>query len=304
VVWIDRAGQQQPIPLEPARYSAPRISPDGGRLVMAVAQGGSGSDIEVYDFRRQTTARLTYTHNNARPVWAPDGKHIAFVTESAHSLAIRWVRADGAGEVRTLLEDRNEMDPWSFSPEGRLAFAWIATDGVYHLWTLPLDLRDPDNPKPGPPQPFLRTRFNQMCPAFSPDGRWIAYLGGETPGMSVSPFPPVADGDSPKWQISTGGQSPIWSRSRNELFYEENGRIMAVDYSAGRDSFALGKPRVWSTKPLPATVDACCDSWYLDAAQDGQRFVIFPAPQKRTSSVDAKVILNFFDELRRRVPVR
>lgn len=65
----------------------------------------------------------------------------------------------------------------------------------------------------------------------------------------------------------------------------------------------MSKPRAWSAKPLPATVGSCCDSWNMDATPDGQRFVIFPAPEQRTvGSVVAKVVLNFFDELRRKLP--
>jgi Tol biopolymer transport system component len=305
VVWIDREGRQQAIPLDAGRYSQPRISPDGTRLAMTVAQDG-GTDIGIYDFPRQTMTRLTFTQNNSHPVWAPDGKHLVFLTEASRSLSIRWMRADGAGEARTLFEDKNELIPWSFSPDGHLAFTWLATDAAYHLWTLPLDLRDPDNPKAGPPAAFVNTRFTVSHPAFSPDGRWVAYRSGETPeGIYVRRFPPRAQDDNSKWQVSAGGATPAWSRTGKELFYEKNGRFMVVSYDAGPDSFSVDKEREWSNEPLPMMVRLGGDAWPSDVAPDGKRFLVLPMPEKdreAARSVHAFVLLNFFDELRRRVP--
>ena len=306
VVWIDRQGREETIPVDPGRYSAPRISPDGTRLAMAVTQGGGGADIHVYDFQQKMT-RITFTHNNSHPVWTPDGKHIVFLTESSKSQAIRWVRADGAGETRTLFEDKNELDPWSFSPDGHLAFSWLAADASYHVWILPLDLRDPDNPKAGPPEPFVLTKSNASQPAFSPDGRWIAYRSGESPaGIYVGRFPPSTPADSAKWQVSIGGDHPIWSRSGRQLFYEKGDQIMVVNYDGEHDSFSADKERPWSNRPLPMQIRSFGDTWRSDVAPDGKRFLVFPVPEKEREaarSVHAFVLLNFFDELQRRVPV-
>src|ERR1700692_3763589 len=119
--------------------------------------------------------RLTFTRTNAFPVWTPDGNHIAFQFGSPGGHFIRWIRADGAGEAQPLLESKGSVQPYSFSPDGkRLAFAEVAPDTGADVWTLPLDLSDPEHPKPGKPELFLRTPSNEYDPAFSPDGRWIA----------------------------------------------------------------------------------------------------------------------------------
>jgi Tol biopolymer transport system component len=89
----------------------------------------------------------------------------------------------------------------------------------YDLWTLPLDTSDPDRPKPGKPEPFLRTPADETAPRFSPDGRWIAYRSNESGSdeVYVRPFP----GPGGKSQISTaGGLYGIWSKNGHELFYE------------------------------------------------------------------------------------
>jgi hypothetical protein len=53
-------------------------------------------------------------------------------------------------------------------PSCRRHFRRIA-DGQ-DLWTLPIDFADSEHPKPGTPEPFLQTDFEEYEPAFSPDG--------------------------------------------------------------------------------------------------------------------------------------
>ena len=66
--------------------------------------------------------------------------------------------------------------------------------------------------------------------------------------MYVRPFP----GPGGRWQISKGGGFvPLWSRDGRELLFETlDQRVMAVGYSAKGDSFAAGKPRLWSETRL------------------------------------------------------
>lgn len=306
LIRIDASGKQESVSLEPARYFSPRISPDGGKLAIAVAPLATGSDIEVYDFLRDTITRLTFTGNNSKPIWAPDGKHIAYVSTSSRALAIRWARADGAGETRTLLGSRNELQPGNFSPGGRrLVFSEVAPDANYHVWTLPLDLNDPDDPKPGTPELFGETGSAGFYPAFSPDGRWIAYTDLARWEIVVRPFPPPTGGQSPKWEISRGGgRYPIWSRSSRELFYlTPDDQIMVVAYTTENGSFDKGKPRPWCSKPTPELLRPDDNTWAFDLAPDGKRFVMLPMGARETSA-HITVLLNFFDELRRRVPVR
>jgi serine/threonine-protein kinase len=180
-------------------------------------------------------------------------------------------------------------------------------DTAFHLWTLPLDISDPERPKPGKPELFLRTPFNEAEPAFSPDGRWIAYTSSESGSneVYVRPFPGGASSGSGKWQISNGGGHPIWSRDGRELFYETpDNRIMAATYTAKGDSFAADKPRSWSNTQIMDLFGT--GIWNLDLSPDGKRFAAIPRPEataEQKRSVHVMVLLNFFDELRRRVPV-
>jgi Tol biopolymer transport system component len=306
VAWMDSAGKTQPLVPAPGSFYSPRFSPDGNRLALAVGSA-TGNDIQVYDWQRDTMTPLTFAQTNCfSPVWTPDGRHIAFESRSPGANSIRWVRADGAGEAQQLLESKGEMRAYSFSPDGkRLAFEESGVDTSQDLWTVPLDMSDPDHPKPGKPELFLRTPFDEREPAFSPDSRWIAYTSAESGRYQVyvRPFQAGAPSGSGKWQISIGGgRHPIWSRNGRELFYQSPGnRIMVATYTAKADSFAADKPRPWSNTQIrePAGM------WNLDLAPDGKRFAVFLRPDatgEQKGSVHVTVLLNFFDELRRRVP--
>jgi Tol biopolymer transport system component/predicted Ser/Thr protein kinase len=306
VAWIDGTGKARPLLAAPGQYYMPRLSPDGERLALSVGPFGSG-DIQVYDWQHDTMTHLTFAQRNVYPVWTPDGKHIAFQLQSPVGISIRWIRADGAGEAQLLLESKDALLPSSFSPDGkRLAFSESSVDTSFDLWTLPLDVSDPDHPKPGKPELFLRTPFDEREPALSPDGRWIAHTSNESGRYEVyvRPFRGGAPSGSGKWQISTaGGRYPIWSRNGRELFYETlDNRIMVLTYTAKADSFAAEKLRPWSnTQILEPNIAA----WNLDLAPDGKRFAVFPRPEstgEQKGSVHVTVLLNFFDELRRRVP--
>jgi Tol biopolymer transport system component len=251
--------------------------------------------------------RLTFTQRNLQPVWTPDGKHIAFVSQSPGVNSIRWIRADGAGEAQPLLESKDGLRAYSFSADGRrLAFAEAGVDTSLDLWTLLLDVSDPEHPKPSKPELFLRTPSVEREPAFSPDDRWIAYMSNESGRYEVyvRPFPGEASSGSGKWQISAGGGfHPIWSRDGRELFYQSlDNRIMVSTYTARADSFAADKSRLWSDTQI---FDPNLIAWMLDLAPDGKRFAVILRPDstgEQKGSVHVTVLLNFFDELRRRLP--
>ena len=79
---------------------------------------------------------------------------------------------------------------------------------------------------------------------------------------------------------------------------------MAAAYTVNGDSFVADKPRLWSEKPIGGTVGAYKN---VDLASDGKRIVaLMPASEDKGSQEAQNHVVfleNFFDELRRKVPV-
>jgi len=153
---------------------------------------------------------------------------------------------------------------------------------------------------PRDPKVFLRSSSDERHPSISPDGQWLAYVSNESGKFQV--YVQTFPNRGGKWQISNdGGMYPGWSRSSRELFFRTmDNQIMVAAYTANRDSFQPGKPRMWS-----ANVLANAGSWgNYDLSRDGQRVVaLLPSGGVEGLRTQNHIVflLNFFDELRRRV---
>jgi Tol biopolymer transport system component len=297
VAWLEGAGKVQPLLAKPGDYWRPSLSPDGQRLALEVTDG-SGTDIWVYDWPRDTMTRLTFSGAALGPVaWSPEGRYIVFQASGA---GMSVIRSDGSGKPQPLIQSKTLNRPFSFTPDGKwLAFSELSSATSSDLWTVLLE-RDGAGLRAGKPEIFLQTPATERQPSFSPDGRWLAYASDEsgTSQIYVRAFPNKGG----KWQISnSGGVQPMWSRNRHELFFETLGnQIMVVAYTAKGD-FVAGKP-LGSEKKFGGAVN---EDKNVDLAPDGKRFAaLMPVEGPEAQQTQSHVIflMNFSDELRRRAP--
>jgi Tol biopolymer transport system component len=296
IQWLNAAGQLTPLLAQAATYGAPRLSPDGSRLAYTMVTS-KGGDVWVYDLQRDTPVQLTFTGPGLRELaWAPDSRHLVF----GDGTSLWWARADGSGQPQRMLEKAANPRPFSFSPEGRLTYTAFGTAGLPDVFVIRLDLSDPEHPVAGKPEVFAGEPPVEVDPAFSPDGKFIAYVSTELgPNeLFVRPYP----GPGGKWKVSVaGGKFPVWSPTAKELFFlGPDDRIMVASYTIEGSSFVAGRPRVWS--PTPIRRDGVRQNF--DISPDGKRAVVFPppAPGQIEGSLHATFLLNFFDEVRRRIP--
>jgi hypothetical protein len=147
--------------------------------------------------------------------------------------------------------------------------------------------------------------------SFSADGNWIAYGSTEETGyrqVYVHPFPTTGL----KFRVPGTGSNhhPLWSPSKTEkrLFYmtdteQGKGQIISVDFKTEGSRFIAGKP-----VPLPIDQIASNGPRAYDITPDGKYFIVMESPfstdAAKASSESFNVILNWFDELKQRVPVR
>jgi serine/threonine-protein kinase len=285
LVWVSRNGTEQPLPAPPRSYAYLQLSPDGRRVAIV-----SESQIWLYDFARDTLSRFTFEGSNNLPVWTPDGKRIAFMSNRGGPYNIFWQMADGSGGLERLTTDEHNNVPRSFSPDGQLLAFHVDSSTGSDIWVLRLRDRKV--------QPFLQTPASESAPQFSPDGRWLAYVSDESGRYEVyvQPYP----GPGGKYLISTeGGREPLWNNNGRELFYRSGDKVMAVDVMT-QPNFSAGKPKeLFEGRylQLGGTVPQFAFS------PDGQRFLMLkPVEQEAAVPTQINVVLNWTEELKRLVP--
>ncbi len=310
LVWVDRQGKAEPIPAPPRFYLNPRLSPDGQRVATAIFGGNPGpdspSDVWVYDLTRATSTRLTLEGRNAVPVWTPDGKRVTFTATNQGKTSLAWVPADRSGPIDLLAPVEAFDRPESWSPDGKLLLfqGRASATAPRGLWVLAAD-------GDRKPKPYVQTQAFQYGAAFSPDGRWVAYVTAESGQAQVYVQPaPGPDGKprgTGRWQISNdGGLDPLWSRSGRELFYRPGGAgglgrpggaVMAVEIASGGapGTFRPGVPQKLFEGPYLA-------GW--DVAADGKRFLMLKSAGADDSGAAERpqlhVVFEWFEEIRRR----
>jgi Tol biopolymer transport system component/predicted Ser/Thr protein kinase len=299
LVWVSRNGVEQPLAAPAHAYLGPRLSPDGRRVAVGITE--QESQIWLFDLSRGgSPTRLTFEGNaNNGPVWTPDGKRISFNSNKEGAANIFWQLADGSGGLERLTTSDYLQAPMSWSPDGQLlAFHEVNPTTERDIWVLRMSDPSSGSGQVRKAQPFLRTRFDEAGPRFSPDGRWLAYMSDESGRYEiyVQPYP----GPGGKWQISTeGGGEPVWNPNGRELFYRSGDKMMAAEI-ATQSGFAAGTPRMlfegrYEPAPFPIA--------NYDVSPDGQRFLMLkPAEQAQAAPTQIIVVLNWFEELKRRVP--
>ena len=135
----------------------------------------------------------------------------------------------------------------------------------------------------------------------SPDGNWLAYESnesGERFEIFLRPFPNVSER---REKVSLdGGRFPVWGpKGSNELFFVDlNGGMMAASVTLS-PSLILGRvTRLFEWEKPPRGPSG---TPYDVSPLDG-RFLLEKPVTDGPSGVNISVVLNWFEELRERVP--
>jgi serine/threonine-protein kinase len=301
VQWLDQSGTATPLLPEPAEYSVLRLSPDASRIAFVMGRNGNRQDLRIFDLRSGRTNTLG-TAGPSRPVWTPDGRFLVGVGASGE---VRWMTTDGSAAAGTLVPPGDAIQiPWSFDDDGsHLAFYQRGTRGTgsktFDLWTVPVTIGR-DSMTAGKPEPFLVSDFFEVYPAFSPDGRWIAYTSLESGAYEiyVRAFP---DKGQPRQISAHGGTVAAWARDGRRLFYQTaEQRIMVVDWSVSDGVSQPGQPRYWTDTRL---ADVGLGPSF-DVAPDGRvaaLMIPLQSPSRQPAN-QVTLVLNLFSELRLRAP--
>ena len=285
LVWVDRQGNEEIVPLPNRFYQHPRLSPDGTRIVVDTVDS---LDIWIHDLERDTTSRLTTEKTHLHPVWSADGSRVIF--DDTQSQSLSWVSADGAEFPEILLADPTHLlTPVSIAPDGSALAVERSKDHIlYDIYILPLD--GEYSPKPFATSP----EFREMSPMFSPDGRWLAYVSDETGRQEI--YVQSYPGPGRKLLISNnGGTEPLWSRDGRDLFYRAGKAMMAVPVRL-EAGFQPGKPhRLFEARYASEPISAHPT---YDISLDGKRFLMVKTVAAPAWSTQINLVFNWFEELR------
>jgi serine/threonine protein kinase len=289
LLWVARDGTAVEAATIPGVGFQYRLSPDGRRLAWPNA-GGPTRDLWVGELAaRRTPMRLTIGEDTNVPIWTPDGRRVIY-SSGVGKRSLYWREADGGGQAELLTTSAYSQVAGSVSPDGA-TLAYVDDDPATgsDIWLRPLR-------GAGKPRLFVSTPLGEINPMISPDGRWLAYQSNVSGRFEIYVASLVRGGRG--MAVSKGGgNSPLWSRDGRELYFRDidpsqGGNMMVVTVEGAGAEPALGMPRVLFPSPYQGEGDIAPDD----------RFLLLKRTPEESSARAIELVLNWFEDLRARVP--
>jgi serine/threonine-protein kinase len=296
LVVVDRAGNTEPLNLPPGPYERPRVSPDGARVAYA-SNDARGAVVWVYDLSGATGPRqLTFDGKSRFPIWSHDGTRVTYQSGGERDAGIYWRRSDGStnAERLTTPDAGTTHIPESWSRDGKYLLYSVSKGANYRLMVYSIDT------KSSTPFGDVQSRI-LTSPSFSPDGRWIVYTvqaRGVGNQVLVQPFPATGV----MYNVGEGSR-PVWHGNEIFVYRQEGSYVVTVTTNP---SFQISNPA-----KLPSNVFRGLgpgSGRVADILPDGKHFTTLVPSAEVTKGVESppqlNVILNWFEELKQRVPVK
>jgi len=280
LLWLDRGGKQiTPIAENLPNLQRSTLSPQGDRIALEIDDGQA--DIWTLDLARGVRTRLTFGPiANESPVWSPDGKWIAYVSDSGGRAVISRKPADGSGPEEQLYAEDQLVFLSQWTHDGKYLIYAGGAIGAQDLWALPLE---------GERKPWLLVQHGTEGQV-SPNGRWLAYASSESGDSEV--YVSAFRGPG-KWQVSThGGVWAEWGDDGKQLYYmDPRLTLYTVPVTEAGGALEFGSPQVlisnWSSP-----------QFFFDVAPDGKKFLLDRIAQQVGQSMT--VVTNWAAELKKK----
>jgi eukaryotic-like serine/threonine-protein kinase len=291
LVWINRRGEElkPSVPLDPAAYKNPRLSPDGRRLAFTKFVKGV-CNIWTYDLPSGRATQRTFKGNNFLPLWTPDREHLAYSTWRSGPFDAYQVPVDRGGTEDPLLTGQEDRELTSWSPDGKnQLYTEHNPSTSKDIW---LNTEDGN-----PPRPLLNESWNERNAEFSPNGSWIAYQSDREDRFEIYVFSYLDPNFVPKKISIHGGETPQWSSDGKELFYRAGDKMMVASIEIEPEF------EVTSTEVL-FEGEYSSDSrrnYDVSGSGDGLRFLMVKEHEERPAANQLIVVQNWFEELKRKM---
>lgn len=284
VVLLDKEGNERDAGLPPDRYSYIRFSPTGSRLALQVDDEAESS---IWITGRDFEDLELVVKDASYPTWSADGTRITFASARDGVPGIYWSPVGGESGTSLLTRGVYPRDhSYDWSPDGRiLAYTETHPETGMDLWLL----------EPGIPRterPLVRSRGHECCPAFSPDGKWLAYVAGEPNSPEV--YLQALAGPAGARSVSpAGGREPAWARDGLTLYYWQDRRLMALDPNLDGD-----KPRMLFEGLYVSSTSTWRTRYDVDPDDEG--FVIIKRGPEESGISRLRLVSDFFERIRNR----
>ncbi|HMF95181.1 MAG TPA: protein kinase [Vicinamibacterales bacterium] len=240
-LWMADVERNEAWPLTsgPGSESYPSSSPDGDQVVFATGEPDYDV-VEISTGGGTVRPLLATARNESDPVWSPNGRLLAYVSDRSGQDEIWLGGQDKPGSDRPVITQRDFGDDRtimlaspSFSPDGeRIAYQRNASKPI---WPLRIWISQTAG---GPPVPLVPPSHEgyQGAPTWSPDGQWIAYAEWTDRQWTLAKV--RAGSGEPPIALRPDGvpnATPSWSPKDDWITWETNQGFVLVSPDGTRE---------------------------------------------------------------------
>jgi serine/threonine-protein kinase len=286
LVWVDREGSIEPLAAPAEPYIAPRVSPDGKKILVTIGRTFGAGDVWMFDIERETLTRITFDEKSLLMYWTPDQRRMVYQTEDEqYRIVVKDLVGDGPEKVIHTMVDPLVIS--GLTPDGKwvLFSEWGSNNADVHM--VPID-------GGGGATAVIHEELDQGDCRVSPDGRWAVYESRQSGQLEVfvRPFPSGIG----KWQVSSGGGvKPLWSPGGDEIYWIAEGQMFAISVEVQGSGLTLGRPHKLFDIPPGRRGDT--DFLAHDLSPDGKRFLMTRVAHPELSRRRLDVILNWSEQI-------
>jgi serine/threonine protein kinase len=293
LVWVMPSGREVPVPITPDDIEQAEVSPDGTRIAIIRFNARRHWVLSLYDVKRNSSTTLIETpYEKLRAIWKPDSKSLLVArTPEGRDFANLWVFPIDAPDRAERLTDQPAFGQypmaWSEKAQGILL-----VEGIHPKSESDIMLY---STRTGEIKTLVATPLADRSPTFSPDGRWFAYSSDSEQSVFLQD---VAQSKRPR-KISKG-INPLWSPKGDKLFFL-NADAGLMEVPVDNDGNA-GVPRQRIARDFTFKSG---DYWTRNysVTNDG-RFLVIRNVAGPVGRPEIRIIVNWFSDLNRLVPIR
>jgi len=294
MAWLRADGSETPFDFPDAAYEQIQISPDGKTLALVQQTEQDRWTLSLVDLQTRK-ARTLYEGKfpYMRAVWSPDSRRlvVSLIPDGRQFANLFVIPIDAPEKMEQLTREPlyNQFPTsWSGAANAILFIEGEHPGSGYDTMLLPLDTRRP--------KLLVRAPGEERTPSFSPDGRFFTYTTDIDEGVWVQD---VAQTRPPRRIASRDDRNPLWSPFGDRIYYlEGNNAVMEVMVDK---KGTAGAPHRLLTANVPLFPDATSRGFTV--ARDRRILILHDAPNQSLVGTEINVVVNWFTELKRLLPV-